>query len=97
METNDRYDMIVVGLGCAGLSTCRYYTKQNPGARVLGIEMNPDSGMPGSSSYGTTRNNAYQYDDDYLEQLRIQSNILWTEIEKETGFKIRSKAVKLTV
>lgn len=98
MDISDHeYDVIVVGLGCAGISTCYYYSKKHPDARVLGIEMNSDSGGPGSSSYGMTRNNAYHYGSKYHEDLRQKSNNLWDEIESETNFKIRMKAVRLTV
>lgn len=50
---SDTYDVIVVGLSCAGLSTAYHASKA--GLKVIGFEANEVSGDMGSSSYGTTR------------------------------------------
>ena len=55
----ERFDVIVVGLGCVGLSTTYYWS--NKGLKVLGLEMNSSSGELGTSSHGTTR--IYRYND----------------------------------
>ena len=76
-----KYDVIVVGLGCAGLSTTYYWAKQ--GLKVLGLEMNSTSGEIGTGSYGTTR--IYRFNDANPlrnEMMRV-SFIMWKEAEKE--------------
>jgi len=50
METE--FDVIVVGLSCAGLSTAYHCAKA--GLKVIGFEANEVSGDMGTSSYGST-------------------------------------------
>lgn len=47
-------DVIIVGLGCVGISTAYSCTKV-PGMKVIGLERHSDTGEIGSSSYGHTR------------------------------------------
>ena len=53
MDTQKKYDIIVVGLGCAGLGTALYCARR--GYKVLGLERNKESGALGTSSFGHTR------------------------------------------
>ena len=53
MQQEEKYDAIVVGLGCAGLGTVFYLSRM--GLKVLGLERNKTSGALGTSSCGETR------------------------------------------
>jgi len=46
------YDVIIVGLSCAGLSVAYHCAKK--GLKVIGFEENEVSGEFGTSSYGDT-------------------------------------------
>ena len=48
-----KYDVIVVGLSCVGISTAYYASKQ--GKKVLGIEQYSDCGALGTGSHGDSR------------------------------------------
>jgi len=80
------YDLIVVGLGPAGLSTCYHASKQ--GLNVLGLEANPESGHPGTSSVGTTRIWRLSHAIENHYKLMKLGLTHWKEIEEETGRKI---------
>jgi sarcosine oxidase len=61
-----QYDVIVVGLGCVGMSSAYQLSKN--GYKVLGLEKHSDTGSIGTSSYGLTRiwrisHDDYRYND----------------------------------
>lgn len=53
LKNQELYDVIVIGLGCVGLSTCHHLASK--GLKVIGIEQFPNSGHYGSSSFGQAR------------------------------------------
>lgn len=44
VETNETYDLVVVGGGISGLAAARLYQRQKPGAKILILENNDDFG-----------------------------------------------------
>jgi N-methyl-L-tryptophan oxidase len=87
-----RYDMIVVGLGCAGLSTAYHYSTQVQDAKILGIDMNSKPGDAYTSSYGHTRlfnhTPGFKMRNDMLED----SLKIWKEIEEKSQTDIIHKS-----
>lgn len=81
VESSD-YDVIIVGLGCAGLSTAYWCAKS--GLRVLGLERNTSSGQLGSSSFGETR--IYRTMHSVAKQTEAMKEAipLWNKIEEES-------------
>ena len=72
-------DVLIVGLGCVGISTAFNATKQ--GLKVIGFERHADTGAIGTASYGLTRiwrtsHNEKRYNDMQEEALEI-----WREME----------------
>ena len=90
MGKPEEYDLIVVGLGPMGLSTCYHASKQ--GLKVLGLEKFPKSGHPGTSSVGYTRLWRLSHSRNSHTKLQKHALKLWDEIEKETGRKIVEKS-----
>lgn len=88
MENSTNYDLIVVGLSCAGLSTAHYYASQKEGAKVLGLEMNKESGDEGTSSYGDTRLFNYNPGFEMRNEMLADSLKVWKELEEKTGKKL---------
>jgi spermidine dehydrogenase len=43
-DTNERYDLVVVGAGLSGLASAYFYRQQKPDARILILEIRPDFG-----------------------------------------------------
>ena len=81
-KTQDEWDVIVVGLGCAGLSTAYWCAKQ--GLKVLGLERNHASGALGSSSYGETRIYRILHDLEIHTRMMRDTLPLWKEIEEDS-------------
>ena len=54
MDQNLDADVIIIGLGCVGISTAFNCTRV-PRMKVIGLERLSDTGEIGSSSYGHTR------------------------------------------
>lgn len=77
------YDVIVIGLGCFGLSTTYYSSKQ--GLNVLGLERNHESGVMGSGSTGFGRIWRHMHNEDRYFKMQLEAIELWKEIEKETN------------
>jgi sarcosine oxidase len=77
------YDIIVVGVGAIGAAACWRLAQR--GLKVLGLEGN---GVPNAqgSSHGYTRmtRSAYCEHPDYVPLVR-RANVLWRELESETG------------
>ena len=44
IETNEKFDLIIVGGGISGLSAAHFFRKANPGARILILENHDDFG-----------------------------------------------------
>ena len=76
-------DVIVIGLGVMGLSTCAALAER--GVRVLGIDQF-DIGHAMGSSHGATRifRTAYFEHPDYVPLLK-RSHELWRELEEQAG------------
>ena len=89
-ESDRAYDVIIVGLGCVGLSAAYYCSKK--GLKVLGLEMNSISGEIGTSSHGYTR--IYRLNDPspIKNEMMITSLSMWKEVEKELT-KIKENAI----
>ena len=81
-----QYDVIVVGLGWAGISTAYFWAKN--GMNVLGIEMFSQPGSFGSSSFGETRQWSVIYSDKLKNRMMKSAVELWREIEQEGGEKL---------
>lgn len=75
--------MIIVGLGCVGLSAAYYCTKM--GLRVLGLERFAESGSIGTSSYGHTRIWRLGHPEDVGMHMQIEALEIWKEIEQRTN------------
>ena len=82
----DEYDVIVVGLGCAGISTAYYCAKK--GLKVLGIEQFPCPGTFGSSSFGETRQWNAMHASEFNNSMMFKAVKMWKEIEDESGEKL---------
>ena len=82
----DEYDVIVVGLGCAGISTALYCAKK--GLKVLGIEQLPSPGSFGSSSFGETRQWSAIYGSEMRNNMMFSAVKMWKEIEEECKEKL---------
>src|SRR5829696_10141893 len=82
----NRYDIIVVGVGAMGASTC--FELARGGVRVLGIEQF-DIPHTRGSSHGFSRmiRMAYYEHPDYVPLLR-RAWKLWEDLESESGQKI---------
>lgn len=82
----NHYDVIVLGVGAMGASTCYHLARR--GARVLGLER---FGVPhafgGSHGFSRMIRLAYYEHPDYVTLLR-RSFDLWDELEAETGQKL---------
>mmetsp|Transcript_22162 Transcript_22162/g.66291 ORF Transcript_22162/g.66291 Transcript_22162/m.66291 type:complete len:347 (-) Transcript_22162:231-1271(-) len=88
MGQDEDFDVIVIGLGVAGLSTVYHASKR--GLKVLGLERNVDVGLVGTSSAGATR--AFRLEDPFAESLfpggaraMHRALELFRELEKESG------------
>ncbi|CAI2372758.1 unnamed protein product [Moneuplotes crassus] len=77
------YDIIVVGLGCVGLSTA-YQCAKN-GLKVLALEQHIESGMLGTSSHGLARIWRTSHPNKLLNEMMYKSISLWKELEQEFG------------
>jgi sarcosine oxidase len=81
---DDRFDVIVIGVGSMGAAACYELVRRDPSLRVLGIEQ---FGIPHDrgSHHGVCRafRTAYFEHPDYVALLR-RSLALWRDIEAET-------------
>ena len=86
MRKGSDYDVIVVGVGAMGSSTCYHLAKR--GVKVLGLEQF-DIPHARGSSHGQSRmiRMAYYEHPDYVPLLR-RAYELWDHIEHETGQKL---------
>lgn len=92
MET---YDVIVVGLGCVGISTALYWAKK--GLKVLGIEQFSHPGAIGSSSFGVTRLWRTTHEFTFRNEMMKEAIGMWKELEKESGEKLMHQFPVLTM
>ena len=81
MDSTQKYDVIVVGLGCVGLSTTYYWSKM--GLKVLGLEMNSTSGEIGTSSAGTTRIYRFTSPVPIQNEMMKVAKAIWDKTETE--------------
>lgn len=83
MKSAQKYDVIIVGIGSMGASTC--YNLAKRGAKVLGLEQFNIVHENGSHA-GQTRilRKAYFEHPDYVPLLNTTYN-LWAELEQKTG------------
>lgn len=83
---NNRFEVIVIGIGAMGSATCYYLARR--GKRVLGLERF-DIPHDMGSSHGYTRiiRLAYYEDPSYV-MLLIRAYELWREIENQVGEKL---------
>lgn len=79
----EQFDVIIVGLGCVGISTSLYCAKK--GLKVLGIDMASKPGAIGTSSYGETRIWRVTHSEKIKNDMMRSSMELWKEIEDATG------------
>jgi sarcosine oxidase len=71
--------VIIVGLGCVGMSTAYYLSKQ--GLKVLGIEQHHDMGVIGTGSFGASRIWRVNHGDERYKHMMNDAMKLWNEIE----------------
>jgi sarcosine oxidase len=76
-------DVIIIGLGCVGISTAFQCTKQ--GLKVIGLERHADTGSIGTASYGHTRIWRTVHDDVRYNEMQREALETWREIEQRTG------------
>ena len=88
-------DVIIIGLGCVGISTAFQCTKQ--GLKVIGLERHADTGSIGTASYGHTRIWRTVHDDVRYNEMQREALETWREIEQRTGKKILHKTGMLMV
>ncbi len=81
--TTKDYDAIIVGLGCVGLSTAYYCTKQ--GMNILGLERWHASGAMGSGSAGHARIWRYMHSEERYAHMQSEAVEIWRDIEKHAG------------
>jgi len=88
MEQQNQYDVIIVGLGCYGLSAAYYMSKN--GMKVLGVEQHPQSGYFGSSSTGATRiwRKVHFEQNSKLTNMMEEALEIWKEAEEKSGKKL---------
>ena len=76
-------DVIVIGLGCSGLSATYHLSKN--GYKVIGLERLANSGAMGSGSFGTTRIWRYIDFEDKYTRMMEQAMKTWREVEAATN------------
>jgi glycine/D-amino acid oxidase-like deaminating enzyme len=81
--------VIIVGLGCVGLSTAYYLSKQ--GLRVLGLERYETSGAFGSGSQGYGRIWRYMHSDERYARMQEEAIEIFRDLEKRSGKEILTK------
>ena len=91
----EQYDVIVVGLGCVGISTAYYCAKK--GLKVLGIEQFSRPGAIGSSSFGVTRLWRTTHEFKFRNDMMRDAIGLWKELEEESGEKLMHTFPVLTM
>ncbi len=79
-------DVLIVGLGCVGISTAFQCTKQ--GLKVIGLERHEDTGAIGTASYGHTRIWRTSHNEKRYNEMQEEALVTWREIEQRTGKKI---------
>jgi len=83
MSSDNRYEVIVVGIGAMGSSACHHLASR--GVRVLGLEQFDIPHALGSShGYSRMIRMAYYEHSDYVPLLR-RAYELWRELEKASG------------
>lgn len=86
MSDAPSYDVIVVGVGAMGAATC--WSLARRGVRVLGLEQFDIPHTQGSShGYSRMTRTSYYEHPDYVPLLR-RANMLWRELEEDSGEKI---------
>lgn len=86
MSDAPSYDVIVVGVGAMGAATC--WSLARRGVRVLGLEQFDIPHTQGSShGYSRMTRTSYYEHPDYVPLLR-RANVLWRELEEDSGEKI---------
>ena len=78
--------MLIVGLGCVGISAAFNLTKQ--GLSVIGLERHADTGAIGTASYGHTRIWRTSHNEARYNEMQEEALVGWREIEERTGEKI---------
>jgi monomeric sarcosine oxidase len=82
MTTNNRYDVIVLGLGVMGSAAAYHLAKG--GQRVLALEQFELDHRMGSS-YGESRIIRYAYDYPIYVELAQSAFTMWRDLEREAG------------
>lgn len=91
----EKYDVIIVGLGCVGMSTA-YYCSKN-GLKVLGLEQYTRPGSIGTSSYGETRLWRNTHPEKIRNDMMREAVPLWEELQEEAGVKLLYRLPVLTI
>ena len=83
---SDRFDVIVIGVGTMGSSTCLSLARR--GLKVLGLDRF-DIPSQLASHHGKSRmfRMSYYEHPDYIPLLR-RANVLWRELEQASGEKL---------
>ena len=83
MENIPDYDVIIVGLGCVGISAAYYCSKM--GLKVLGFERFAEPGSIGTSSYGYTRIWRHAHPEQRYTDMQLEALEIWRELEIKTN------------
>lgn len=78
-----KFDVIVIGLSCVGLSAVYHLSKK--GYRVLGLERYGESGALGTASHGEARLWRLRHEDKRYTEMMQESLGLWKELENTVG------------
>lgn len=76
-------DVLIVGLGCVGISTAFNCTKN--GLKVIGFERHADTGAIGTASYGNTRIWRTSHNEQRYNLMQEEALVTWREMEQRTG------------
>jgi glycine/D-amino acid oxidase-like deaminating enzyme len=79
-------DVLIVGLGCVGISTAFNCTKN--GLKVIGFERHSDTGAIGTASYGHTRIWRTSHNEQRYNLMQEEALVTWREMEQRTGQQI---------
>ncbi|WP_177730109.1 MULTISPECIES: FAD-dependent oxidoreductase [Flavobacterium] len=87
-NTNNHYDVIVMGGGAMGLATAYHLGKRK--ARTLVLEQFTFVNQQGSSA-GVSRQFRIPYPEEYMVQMALDSEPFWEELQSHTSVPLRDK------
>lgn len=85
-KESKQYDVIIVGLGCFGLGTAYYLSRQ--GYKVLGFDQALEPGSIGSGTVGYGRIWRYLHNELRYANMQAEAVEIFRELEKKTGMEM---------